>query len=178
MSVRQDSFRLAIPAPLTQRDITVVIPKLLPVSLLVQAATFPTEELGEVAVPIRGQEIKLPTKFRSSEGWSFDVPDNLFTTYRYMLMSAYYSRRLFDAHLVLGNLADTVNDLTNPNLSSLFSIINNGAISKLVSMKTSSCTLKGCWIRRINPVEFSAQDVTTPILWRVSVHYNYIQPLF
>lgn len=160
MSRKIEAFRLLVPQPLTKRDVTVICPRILQLALLGQATTFPTEELQGVTIRIkRGHEVELPTKFKVSGDWSFDIPDSLFTQVRLNLLTVQYKKVLFDTYLILGNLANSIN--TN-SWNSVMSVLGN-AFSTL----TTAQVLGKCWIRRIDPVEFNQSQPEQPIVWRL-----------
>lgn len=170
MSRKIEAFRLLVPQPLTKRDVTVVCPRILQLALLGQATTFPTEELQGVTVRTRrGYEVELPTKFKVSGDWSFDIPDSLFTQVRLNLLTVQYKKVMFDTYLILGNLANSIN--TN-SWNSVMSALGN-----VFSILTTAQVLGKCWIRRIDPVEFNQAQPEQPVVWRVTVHYNYIKAL-
>ena len=85
------------------------------------------------------------------------------------LLTVQYKKVLFDTYLILGNLANSIN--TN-SWNSVMSVLGN-AFSTL----TTAQVLGKCWIRRIDPVEFNQSQPEQPIVWRVTVHYNYIKAL-
>lgn len=174
MSRRVDLFRLLIPQPLTKRDVTVICPRILQIALAGQSLTFPTEELQSVIVKThRGHEVELPTKFKVGGDWSFDIADSVFTQVRYNLLTVQYKKVLFDTYLLLGNFANSIN--TNAEASTLG--VATSFLGNLTSLLKTAEVLGKCWIRRIDPVEFSQSQPDQPILWRVTVHYNYIKPL-
>ena len=170
MSRKVDIFRLAIPHPLTQKDVTVICPRILQMAIVGQSSTFPTEELQGVTIPVRGQEVELPTRFKVNSDWSFTVPDSTFTQVRLNLMTVMYKKVLFDVYLLLGDYGSVLN--TNNLSASLVSLL--GASFSALSTAQTLCR---CWIRRIEPVQFSADTPDKPVLWSVTVHYNYIKAL-
>lgn len=171
MSRKVDTFRVAVPEPLTMIDCTLFVPSLFTTPVMVQGFTFPTETLNSVKVPIRGQWVELPAKFTQTGTWTFDMPDNTFALYRRLLLDAMYSKNLFSAYLFLGNVLDVIN--TNNLTASLISTLGSAA-----AVAASSQVLKGCWIKDIASVEFNAANPTEPVKWRVSVVYNCIDRLF
>ena len=170
MSRKVDIFRLAIPHPLTQKDVTVICPRILQMAIVGQSSTFPTEELQGVTIPVRGQEVELPTRFKVNSDWSFTVPDSTFTQVRLNLMTVMYKKVLFDVYLLLGDYGNIFK--TNSPLGTLVSAMASG-----FSTLTTAQVLCKCWIRRIEPVQFSSDAPDKPVLWSVTVHYNYIKAL-
>lgn len=170
MSRKIDIFRLAIPHPLTQKDVTVICPRILQMAIVGQSSTFPTEELQGVTIPVRGQEVELPTRFKVNSDWTFTVPDSIFTQVRLNLMKVMYKKVLFDTYLLLGDYGSVLNPENA--WGTLLSTIGT-----TFSTLTTAQVLCKCWIRRIEPVQFSADAPDKPVLWSVTVHYNYIKAL-
>lgn len=172
MSRQVDIFRLAVPAPLTKRDFTLIIPNELSVSALftVQAFTFPTEERVGVKVVRRGQEVELPGKFKVGGDWTFSIPENSFAVYRPMILSVMYSKVLFDVYQIPGNIIDVVNPSNV--LGSFTSLVEAGS-----SVVAAAQTLNDCWIRSVSVPEFGSSSPETPIVWDVTIHYNSITKL-
>lgn len=170
MSHKITAFRAVVGMPLTKRDFTLVSTALIQSSLLVQAATFPTESVQEVAVPVKGQSVYTPTKKYLQSGlWNFDVPDNSFTTVRLELMSAYYLRKSFSVILIPGNFTDIIG--AGSFGGAVFTLLESlGALANAVQ-------LESCFIKDVPEIQFSSSDVTSPVMWRVSVRYNGITPL-
>lgn len=167
MSVKIQAFRSAIQQPLTKRDITLWIPSLQEAALLVQSATFPTERFKSTVIKQYGQEIELPTKMQVSGDWSFTLPDGVFTLIRYRLLSLMYSRELFDVYQFLGT-ADVVLPTSIQSLYKLASMASSAMLTAQI--------LRACWVRDIATVEFAANAPEQPVLWQITVHYNYITP--
>lgn len=174
MSHKISAFTSLVPTPLTKRDVTLLWPGLSQVPLLVQSFTFPTEGFDTVGVPVGGVTIDLPTHVFKPGTWSFEVPDNIFTTVRHELMLMYYGQRMFDVSMVLGNVLDVFN---TSSVSGALSGLIKGTGSATSALLTAQ-TLCRCFIRKVDDVQFSyGPGVEQAILWRVEVGYSYIRKL-
>lgn len=184
MSQKISAFATLVPAPLTKRDFTFICSKLPQSCLLVQAASFPTESLGEVAVPVHGQRVYFPTLFQGGT-WTFEVADSAFTTVRYELLRMYYSKQLFNVTLVPCCLSDALSTAIsglNPLniLKTIKSVFSFGGLTQdIVAAILSGVILNKCYILKVEDVQFSAgSDAVNAITWRVTLRFNYSTQLF
>lgn len=186
MSRKISLFAAAVPTPLTKRDFTLFMNTLPFASLLVQAATFPTEQVGEAAIPVSGTSVYVPTVYSVPGEWVFEVPDSTFLTIYYQLNTLLYTRRVFDVFLVPGQLSDAViaGVSSGGNLLSGSASLRNwvGDISSMASagasILLSGKILNRCFIKNIQDVQFSnRQDSGDAVVWRITVRYNYITPV-
>lgn len=162
-------FRAAIQSPLTARDMTIYIPDLKLATVVEQSSTLPTEEFKSYKISLHGSEIELPTYAQVSGDWTVVLADGTHTIVRQQLLSLLYSKTLFNVYLIPGvklnlNTGNGINTLVTLAQESL-SLLHSGVI------------LGGCWIRSIQPAQFSESQPETPVTWTVSIHYNYVSPL-
>lgn len=171
MSRRISAFTIAVPTPLTLRDITMIWPAMPQSMLLVQSLTFPTEEFEEVRIPVGGTTVSLPTHVYKPGTWTFEVPDNIGTSVRYELINAYYNQGLHDIGLVLGNVGDMFNFSSFG--STVSGILKAGA--SVVGGMSTGIILGRAYIKSIGGVDFSkGANAIEAVKWRVTVAYNYI----
>lgn len=169
MSLRVSLFRTVIQSPLTARDLTIYIPKLKLATVAVQSATLPTEQWKSLKVQLAGQEVEVPTLMQVSGDWTFTVADGTHTILYQQLSKLLYKRAIFDVILLPGVKLNLNNG--NP----LNTLVSMG--QEAISLLRSSVQLGGCWVRSINPAQFSESQPDTPVMWTVTVHYNYVQAL-
>lgn len=172
MSRKIDAFRVALPQPLTRKDITILSPQLAEEALIAQSVQFPTCEMQEAQYYVDGTPMWVPTKAIPTGPWVFDVPDSLFTPIKYHMTYLLYNKKKFNVTLVLGDLRDIIGGIVSLNpLSIMSSLIQSG-----VSCLSSASVLRGCWVKSIAPVDMSQSSPTEPVMWRVSCRYDYIKP--
>lgn len=172
MSHRITAFTTLIPTPLTRRDITVIWPEMVQSSLLVQSTTFPTEAFNTVSVPVGGVNVELPTHVYRPGVWTFEVPDNVYTSVRAELVRAYYEQKMHDILLVLGDVTDAY-----PTSESIRGVLGSmadgmGSVSTLFS---TAQVLHRAFIKEISDIQLSqGSGSESAVLWRVTVQYSYI----
>lgn len=180
MSRKVDTFRGLVDAPLSARDFTIIAPCFGSMPLVIQAATFPSESVEEVALVLHGEQVFLPTnKFRVNGTWTFDVPDSRLVMNRQLLSRYLYERTTFSFILIPGILTDKVlGELDSLSLVNVANVLGNALLGGVLPGRLfSSLVVRGCFIKSIQDVNLSAKGATTPILWRVTVRYNYLEPL-
>lgn len=180
MSRKVDTFRGLVDAPLSARDFTIIAPCFGSMPLVIQAATFPSESVEEVALVLHGEQVFLPTnKFRVNGTWTFDVPDSTFVMNRQLLSIYLYERTTFSFILIPGILSDEdLSGLVPRNLAGMINTAFMTSVGVTPGRLSSAIVVMGCFIKSIQDVNLSANGATTPVLWRVTVRYNYLKPLF
>lgn len=76
MSLKVNQFAGVITNPLNIHNFAVSIPDADIASLIVAAASFPTEKLQEVKLYFQGEEIVYPTIAKNDHSWKIKVPEN------------------------------------------------------------------------------------------------------
>lgn len=147
-------------------------PEMVQSSLLVQSATFPTEAFNTVSVPVGGTMVELPTHVYRPGTWTFEVPDNAFTTVRYELYRAYYEQRMHDILLILGDATDVI-----PTAASVGGVLGSMAdgLGSVSTLFTTAQVLHRAFIKEISDVQLSQGGGSeSAVLWRVTVQYSYV----
>lgn len=172
MSRKIDAFRLALPHPLTKKDVTLLSTDLAEGALLAQAMSIPSETMNEVTYYYKGRPMYAPTRTTVTGTWTVDFPDSIYTPIRYHLEYLLYNRTRFNVTLILGDLRDVLGGVLSGNILSSLSSLSATAVAAL----TSARTLCDCWLKEIAPVDMSMQGATEPVIWRATIRYNYIKP--
>lgn len=172
MSRKIDAFRLAVPQPLTKKDITMLCPQLAEGALLAQSMSFPSENMGEATYYYKGRPLYTPTRTNVPGDWTVDIADNVLTLVRYHMQSFMYAKKKFNVTLVPGDLTDILSGAVSLDILGLLRSATTSAIAALFS----GITLCDAWIKTMAPVDFSASGATEVVTWRVTIRYNYIKP--
>ena len=172
MSQKVDAFRVVVPQPLTQKDVTLLCPELAEGALVAQALVFPTETMNEITYYKDGRPLYTPSRTTVTAEWTCDFPDSTFTAIRYHLMSLLYSKMRFNVTLILGDARGLLSSVTAANPIALLRTAASNGVSALLSAQT----LMGCWIKAVAPVDMTSAGATNPVQWRVTMRYNYIKP--
>lgn len=161
MSYRVTAFTVAQPQPLVLCNYIVQIPKLLTSSILVEAATFPQEKFGEVAVFHRGEPIYFPTRSETGGVWSCRMAENILGTIGNKLQEIKYSAM------------DAKSRTTNQWLD-IFVAPATGFT--MVPMFRQAVILRGAWMQTIDDIQLDASNSNTAWKWNAQFRYQYIRP--
>lgn len=175
MSMKVPAFTAVIHAPLTRRDFTMIWEAVPQCMLTVQSASYPGgESYAETSVPWLGTQISIPTRVYSGGDWKFEVPDNTLTSVRYELNRIYMEQELHSIILIQGTAFNSLNFSNVP--AAVGSILNAGSAG--ASALLTGCRLGDAYIKSIDPVDMqNGTGSGDAILWRVTVHYSYIDKL-
>jgi len=160
MSRKATAFKVVQPMPKTLAQYWVFVPYIIHSPLIVESATYPNEELGEVAVWLGGQQVFFPTKYKVGGSWECFITENALALNQISVdaLKVLQSGRgnsvaLFDIMVAL-TLADTMSPITS-------------------SMRV----LKGCFLQSIAPIVLNASSPGDPLKWKLSFKYSYIYSL-
>lgn len=160
MSRKASLFKSVLPAPKTLSQYWVLIPEISSATLLVESATYPTEEFGEVAVWIKGQPVYFPTKSKVPGTWECIIPENAVSTTQ-VSIDTLRSINCGDGNYVI--LTDIIIALTIG--------------ETMIPSPTTIRQLKSCFLLSVAPVQLAADNPMTVLKWKLTFRYNYIQPL-
>lgn len=172
MSLKVDAFRVAVPQPLTQKDVTLLCTELAEGALVAQSLTFPTETMQELTYYKDGRPLYTPLRTTVTSEWTVDFPDSTYTAIRYHLLRLLYSKKRFNVTLLLGDARSLVSSLLAGNPAAMLKSAATSGVSALLSAQT----LMGCWVKTVAPVDMSSAGATQAVQWRTTIRYNYIKP--
>lgn len=161
MSRKVTSFRDALSSPKTVSQFKVFIPFLWNNTLLVvESATYPTEETGETSIWHKGQQIFFPTFSKVPGTWSCVIPEDMFATNQISIDSL--------RNIQAGNGKYVV-------MYDIFVTMLYGQTKTPVP--TTGRMLKSSFLLSVDPINFDASKPDEVLKWKLTFRYNYIEPV-
>lgn len=160
MSKKATVFKIVQPLPKTLSQYWVQIPNFFLSPLLVESATYPTEELGEVAVWLDGQPVYLPTKSKVPGFFHCVVSENALVTNQLTIDSI---RKIQSGS---GNYIEPFDILV------ALTLADTG-----IPVGSSMRILGGSFLIAIDPINLKADAPGEILKWKLKFRYNYIKYL-
>lgn len=157
MSIKSQVYNALLQGqgPANMYAFQVTIPGALKSSLLVEAATYPSLKRGDVAVPVRGTVLNIPTVEESTGVWNCTIVETQTFMTKWDLMKVYLN--------------------TDP--SNLIDIelrpLQAGGVLPMVGIKMS-----GCYLQSRGEVRLASDQVTNVWKWDFSFVFNLIEEVY
>lgn len=160
MSRKVTSFRAVLPAPKTLSQYWVNIPFITNSLILVEAAAYPTEDVGEVAVWVKGQQIFFPTFSKVQGTWECVISEDVFATNQ-ISIDALRNVQIGNGKYVI--MFDILIALTYG--------------ETIVPIPNSVRTLRSAFLVNVAPVGLDASKPGEVLKWRLTFRYNLIKSM-
>lgn len=167
MSLKTTLFQTLVPSPLTTHTFSIIIPGLYQPTILVEAATYPSQIWDEVALPFKGERIYRPTKVATPEPWRIRMPENVLFTVKRELSNALTAIKRVETESDSGD-SDSINVL-NKRYDIIVTPLGQGAIP------LAGVTLVNAWFKERSAVDLQNEDPTIPWKWNLTVRYDYMK---
>lgn len=161
MSRKVTVYKAAMPAPKVASQYLVQIPYLgIKTSLLIEQATYPTEEVGEVVVWNKGQPIYFPTLMKVPGTFTCTIPEDAFARNQISI----------DA---LRNI-----QIGNGNYTIMFDIYIAMTFGQsVIALPNTGRLLASAFLLSVDQITFDASKPDEVLKWKLTFRYNYIKHL-
>lgn len=191
MSIKNSLFETALHSfgPANTFAFQMWIGGLVNASFLVESATYPSLKREEVAVPILGKVVNIPTVLNNSGDFVCTIVETQTFEVRYELLRKLVglTKQVDDADDTNGKGLTLTKSTSGLNLNDLYAFgeqINN--LPKLFDitliplqaggvLPTLGTVLRGCYLKEKGQVELNSSAVTTPWKWPVVFHYTALE---